>query len=125
MLHMKQCAKVAGGGFGDLDNPSISKVAIFRDHLSAGVGNLNAFQIWQTDAAGLPPYRWTPVVTNGGLWNPSGLPAAISMCPSTIGSMSAVGGQSPPLKCWSQPLANLSASPQTTPGSEDQRTGLV
>jgi hypothetical protein len=45
------------------------------------VVNLNGFQIWKTDAAGSPPYRWTQVVTNGGHQGPSGLPAVISMCP--------------------------------------------
>src|SRR5262245_42007450 len=68
-------------GFGDPDNISIFEMAVFQDHLYAGVANLNGFQIWKTDAAGSPPYRWTQVVTNGGHQGPSGLPAVISMCP--------------------------------------------
>ena len=72
---------VSAPGFGDPDNMSIFEMAVFRDHLYAGVGNLRGFQIWKTDATGSPPYRWTKVVTNGGHRGPSGLPAVISMCP--------------------------------------------
>ena len=46
---------VSAPGFGDPDNLSIFEMAVFRDHLYAGVGNLNGFQIWKTDAAGPPP----------------------------------------------------------------------
>jgi hypothetical protein len=72
---------VSAPGFGDPHNLSIFEMAVFKDHLYAGAGNLNGFQIWKTDATGSPPYRWTPVVTNGGYQGPSGLPAVISMCP--------------------------------------------
>jgi hypothetical protein len=72
---------VSAPGFGDPDNISIFEMAVFREHLYAGVVNLSGFQIWKTDAAGSPPYRWTQVVTNGGHQGPSGLPAVISMCP--------------------------------------------
>jgi len=72
---------VSAPGFGDPDNLSIFEMAVFQDYLYAGTGNLNGFQIWKTDATGSPPYRWTPVVTDGGHRGPSNNFAAISMYP--------------------------------------------
>jgi hypothetical protein len=72
---------VSALGFGDPDNLTIFEMAVFQDHLYAGTGNLNGFQIWKTDATGSPPYRWTPVVRDGGYQGPSDNFAAISMCP--------------------------------------------
>jgi hypothetical protein len=71
---------VSAPGFGDPANLSIFEMVVFKDHLYAGTGNLNGFQIWKTDATGTPPYRWTPVVLNGGHQSPSNNFAVISMC---------------------------------------------
>jgi hypothetical protein len=72
---------VSTPGFGDPDNLTIFEMAVFNDHIYAGVGNLNGFQIWKTDATGAPPYHWKQVVTNGGHQGPSNNIAAISMYP--------------------------------------------
>ena len=42
-------------------NIAIFEMAEFQDHLYAGTGNLNGFQVWKTDATGTPPYRWQQV----------------------------------------------------------------
>jgi len=71
---------VSAPGFGDPDNLSIFEMAVFKNHLYAGTANLNGFQIWKTDAAGSPPYRWTQVVKDGGHQGASNNFAVISMC---------------------------------------------
>jgi len=72
---------VSEPGFGDPDNLTIFEMAVFQDHLYAGTGNLNGFQVWKTDATGMPPYRWTRVIRDGGHQDHSNNFAVISMCP--------------------------------------------
>jgi hypothetical protein len=72
---------VSAPGFGDPDNVSIAEMAVFQDHLYAGTGNFNGFQVWKTDATGSPPYRWQQVVKDGGYKGPAGPFTAVSMYP--------------------------------------------
>ena len=57
--------EVSEPGFGDPGNLSVFEMAAFGDHLYAGTGNLKGLQLWRTDAAGDPPYRWQRVLTDG------------------------------------------------------------
>jgi len=53
-------------GCGDPDNSSISRLAVFNDHLYASFGNVErGFQLWKTDGEGEAPYTWTRVLTDG------------------------------------------------------------
>jgi hypothetical protein len=53
-------------GFGDENNKTIFEMAVFNGWLYAGTLNpVRGFQIWRTDAAGDPPYKWMPVVIDG------------------------------------------------------------
>lgn len=53
--------------FGDRTNDAVFDMAIFNGHLYAGTLNTTAgCQVWKTDAAGDPPYRWKKVLTHGG-----------------------------------------------------------
>jgi hypothetical protein len=53
-------------GFGDSDNQAIFEMAVFDDHLYAGTANpKSGYQVWKTDGAGRPPYRWTKVLGDG------------------------------------------------------------
>jgi hypothetical protein len=81
---------VSAPGFGDPDNIAIFEMAEFQDHLYAGTGNLNGFQVWKTDATGTPPYRWQQVVWDGGHQDPSHDFVVISMYP--FGEWLYVGG---------------------------------
>jgi hypothetical protein len=94
---------VSTPGFGDPANMTIFEMAVFQDHLYAGVGNPHGFQIWKTAATGPLPYRWTPVVTDGGHQGSSGPPAVISLCP--FGEWLYVGSGHPPRNStrWSRP----------------------
>lgn len=54
-------------GFGDSENRSIFEMAVFDDHLYAGTANpRRGLEVWKTDAAGDPPYRWKRVLVRGG-----------------------------------------------------------
>lgn len=53
-------------GFGDPANRGVFALGAAHGHLYAGTANpLRGFQLWRTDAAGTPPYRWTRVLTDG------------------------------------------------------------
>lgn len=53
-------------GFGDPTSAGVFEMAVFDGHLYAGVSNpYTGIQIWKTDAAGNPPYRWTKVLSGG------------------------------------------------------------
>ncbi len=81
---------VSAPGFGDPDNVTIFEMAAFKDHLYAGTGNLNGFEIWKTDAKGSPPYQWKRIVAGGGHKDSSGPPGVVSMFP--FGDWLYVGG---------------------------------
>lgn len=52
--------------FGDLNNLSVFEMAEFNGYLYAGTMNVNeGFQIWKTDAEGMPPYKWKKVIAHG------------------------------------------------------------
>ncbi|MGA2622214.1 MAG: class I SAM-dependent methyltransferase [Thermoguttaceae bacterium] len=52
--------------FGDPNNVSIFKMAVCNGALYAGTMNINeGFQVWKTDAAGEPPFRWKKVLSHG------------------------------------------------------------
>jgi hypothetical protein len=72
---------VSTPGFGDPDNVSIAEMEVFQDHLYAGTGNLNGYQVWKTAATGSPPYRWQQVVADGGQKGPPGPFTVVSMYP--------------------------------------------
>src|SRR5258705_6566262 len=53
-------------GFGDATSGGVFEMAVFDDHLYAGVANpYTGIQVWKTDAEGNPPYRWTKVLGDG------------------------------------------------------------
>jgi hypothetical protein len=81
-------------GFGDPDNATIFEMAVFNDHLYVGVGNLNGFEIWKTDAKGSPPYQWKRVIAGGGHKDGAGPWGVISMSP--FGDWLYVGTGRPP-----------------------------
>ena len=53
-------------GFGDPENLGVFSLCPFDDLLYAGTVNNQGFQIWCTDCAGDPPYKWTKVLERGG-----------------------------------------------------------
>jgi hypothetical protein len=62
-----QWVAAAEPGFGDSSNVSVSAVAPAFGRLYAGTANPDmGFQIWQTEARGVPPFDWLPVVIDGG-----------------------------------------------------------
>lgn len=57
---------VSAPGFGNGGNLFVFDMAAFEDELYAGTFNpVSGYQIWKTDAAGEPPYRWRSVLRNG------------------------------------------------------------
>ncbi|MBN1556521.1 MAG: methyltransferase domain-containing protein [Lentisphaerae bacterium] len=56
---------VAEDNFGDGHNEAAADMAVFNGHLYVGTRNPRGFEIWKTDAAGAPPYRWQRVVAGG------------------------------------------------------------
>ena len=52
--------------FGDPDNLTVFEMKGFGDYLYAGTFNINGFQIWRTQAEGIPPYQWEMVLAQGG-----------------------------------------------------------
>jgi hypothetical protein len=66
--------------FGDPSNEAMYCMAVFRDHLYCGTLNSDTgFQVWKTDAAGAPPYKWERVIHEGaGRGNLN--QAVVSMC---------------------------------------------
>lgn len=57
---------VSEPGFGDPRNVAIFEMAEFEGCLYAGTGNISSgFELWKTDAAGEPPYRWERVLHMG------------------------------------------------------------
>lgn len=72
---------VSEPGFGDPENLSISKLAVFEDHLYAATLNpRRGLQLWKTDADGSPPYRWHKIIDAGAwLGAISGAPAGIAV----------------------------------------------
>jgi len=65
--------------FGDPHNDSTAELIVFNDHLYAGTSNPDGFQLWKTDAAGVPPYRWQKVLSRGAGRGPTNKGAA-SLC---------------------------------------------
>ena len=62
-----QWVAAAEPGFGDPSNISISAVTPAFGRLYAGTANPDmGFQIWQTEASGVPPFDWLPVIIDGG-----------------------------------------------------------
>jgi len=57
--------KACEPGFGDKTNLTIFEMTTFGDHLYAGTGNLNGYQVWRTRGEGDPPYEWEKILTNG------------------------------------------------------------
>jgi ubiquinone/menaquinone biosynthesis C-methylase UbiE len=52
--------------FGDSNNLTVFELAEFNGHVYAGTLNVvEGFQIWKTDAAGSPPYKWKRVISHG------------------------------------------------------------
>jgi len=53
-------------GFGDPSNLAVYSLGSAHGRIYAGTANPErGFQVWQTDAIGSPPFRWTPVVVDG------------------------------------------------------------
>jgi hypothetical protein len=54
-------------GFGDPDNESVYCLYTAHNYLYAGTANPErGFQLWRTSAKGEPPFRWDPVIFDGG-----------------------------------------------------------
>lgn len=52
--------------FGDRTNRSAYHMCVFHDHLYVGTLNVvEGFQVWKTDAAGNPPFKWKKVLAHG------------------------------------------------------------
>jgi SAM-dependent methyltransferase len=52
--------------FGDPNNRSVFHMAAFNGCLYAGTLNINeGYQIWKTDAAGDPPFKWEKIISHG------------------------------------------------------------
>lgn len=47
------------------DVVTVYELAVMGDHLYAGTGGINGFQIWRTTAEGKPPYRWECLLRRG------------------------------------------------------------
>ena len=56
--------------FGDLSNLGVFTMCVFNDQLYAGTFNNAGFQLWRSDCAGEPPYRWTRVIEQGAFRGP-------------------------------------------------------
>jgi hypothetical protein len=52
-------------GFGDPENKGVFMLCAFNDHLYAGTFNVKGLEIWKSDCAGNPPYRWTKALDGG------------------------------------------------------------
>jgi len=52
-------------GFGDDGNASIIACTASEDHLYAGTYNLEGYQVWMSDCAGDPPFRWKRILYKG------------------------------------------------------------
>lgn len=67
-------------GFGDSSNLTVFEMIAFNGFLYAGTLNpTSGYQIWKTRTDGVPPYRWTKVISHGayrGRLNE----AVVSMC---------------------------------------------
>jgi hypothetical protein len=57
-------------GFGDPTNLGIFMLSVFNEQLYAGTFNNRGFQVWRSDCAGDPPYRWTKVIDEGASRGP-------------------------------------------------------
>lgn len=58
-------------GFGDDSNLTVFEMAEFNGHLYAGTVNADhGFELWKTDGAEGPPYRWKRVLTRGAWRGP-------------------------------------------------------
>ncbi|MDR3414723.1 MAG: hypothetical protein P4L83_00920 [Nevskia sp.] len=58
-------------GFGWPNNLTIFEMAEFNGHLYAGTVNAaEGFELWKTDGAGGPPYRWKRVLSHGAWRGP-------------------------------------------------------
>ena len=68
-------------GFGDAENLSIGKLAVFNDHLYAVTLNpRRGFEVWKTAAEGNLPYRWHKIIDCGAwLGATSGAPTAVAV----------------------------------------------
>jgi SAM-dependent methyltransferase len=75
----EQWQKVNETNFGDPHNDATAELIVFNDHLYAGTSNPDGFQLWKTDAAGRPPYRWKQVISQGAGRGPTNK-ATASMC---------------------------------------------
>ena len=66
-------------GFDDTNNLSINELGVFNKHLYAAMLNSRrGFQLWKTDAAGEPPYRWHKIIEDGAWRGPtSSIPASM------------------------------------------------
>jgi hypothetical protein len=70
---------VSEPGFGRAETLAINELAVFNDHLYAATLNERyGYEVWKTDGAGEPPYRWTCVLERGAWRGPlSSLPSAM------------------------------------------------
>lgn len=57
-------------GFGEAENQGTFSLCPFQDWLYAGTVNCQGYQIWRTDCAGDPPYRWEKVIERGAYRGP-------------------------------------------------------
>jgi SAM-dependent methyltransferase len=65
-LGRREWAAAAQAGFGDRTSAGVFELAVFNDHLYAGVANpVTGIQIWKTDGRGDAPYRWVQVLSHG------------------------------------------------------------
>jgi hypothetical protein len=53
-------------GFGSFPEVvTVYELAVLGDHLYAGTGGANGFELWRTTAEGDPPYHWQRMITSG------------------------------------------------------------
>jgi SAM-dependent methyltransferase len=65
-LAKKEWLQAGEPGFGDRTSAGVFEMAVFNDHLYAGVSNpYTGLQVWKTDGRGDPPYRWVKVLSHG------------------------------------------------------------
>jgi ubiquinone/menaquinone biosynthesis C-methylase UbiE len=66
--------------FGNPNNLSVFDMAVLSGHLYAGTTNIQeGYEIWKTDAQGIPPYRWKKVI-GFGAYRGKLSQGAISLC---------------------------------------------
>lgn len=66
-------------GFGDTGNDTVFEMAEFNGQLYAGTVNTQGMQLWRTENAEKPPYRWVKVLERGA-WRGAHNEVTASLC---------------------------------------------